>query len=79
MFFECVHSIRMFQVISNFSTNFSVKVQKILPNDGFVEVQKWDSGDVDHMSINILRPLHQSYRQIHQMVFCARLHGKATF
>lgn len=58
-----------------FSLANSVKVQAF-PRSETVSVEKWDSGDVDHLSIDALRPMRTIYRDVHQMVFCARLHGK---
>lgn len=54
---------------------FSVKVQSILSNE-VVVILKWDSGDIDQLSIDALRPLPSCYREIRQMVLPARLHGK---
>ncbi|XP_031634675.1 uncharacterized protein LOC116347979 isoform X2 [Contarinia nasturtii] len=50
-----------------------VKVQSILSNS--VIVLKWDSGDIDQLTIDALRPLPSAYRKIPQMGFPARLHG----
>lgn len=56
----------------------SVKVQAF-PRDGMVAVEKWDFGDIDHLSYDALRPLSDTYLNVHQMVFCASLHGKQQF
>lgn len=52
-----------------------MKVQAF-PTIQTVAVEKWDFGGIDHLSLDALRPLSETYLNVHQMVFCARLHGK---
>lgn len=67
-------SNNVLQCFRYFLYSTSVKVQAF-PTDETVAVQKYDFGDIDHLSIDALHPLSESYRKPHQMVFCARLHG----
>lgn len=53
----------------------SVKIQAF-PTNETVSVEKWDCGEIEHLSLDALRPLSKTYRKLYQMVFCARLHGK---
>lgn len=50
-----------------------MKVQAFSSYDT-VSIEKWDCGDMENVRIDELRRLDNP--SIHQLVFCARLHGK---
>lgn len=75
--FEILNNLSKQKYSSTFLLLFvllSVNVQAF-PTNETVTVQSWDYGDIDHLSINALRSLRGTYRKLHQMIFCACLHG----
>lgn len=59
---------------NNIRLIFRVKIQKVLPADT-VAVYKCDFGDMNLLSVDLLKPLGPEFRKIPQLAIPANLHG----